>query len=258
MEITMDANFSEQKIPVRLEVFEGPLELLLHLLKKNKVSIYDIPIVKITGQYLEYLAQCKAFDIELSSDFLVMASELLLIKSKMLLPKPEEEKEEDPRQDLADRLLQYERMKKLSGFLKENEFATRYNYFKEPDYIESRPADYSDQMFDLEILISAFMDIADKIERKAPPPKTAFKAVAPREIISVEERFKYIHKKLKVGKRTKFENLFSEIKSKPVLVATFLALLDMIKGGFIAADTKDSKIYITKLKDGDIENESKI
>lgn len=253
----MDAILDEQKISVRLEVFEGPLELLLHLLKKNKVSIYDIPIVKITGQYLEYLAQCKAFDIELSSDFLVMASELLLIKSKMLLPKPEEEKE-DPRQDLADRLLQYERMKKLSGFLKENEFATRYNYFKEPDYIEARPADYSDQMFDLDILISAFLDVADKIERKAPPPKSAFKAVTPHEIIPVEGRVKYIREKLKTGKKTKFESLFSGIESKPVLVATFLALLEMIKGELIIAETENNKVYITKLKDGDMENESEI
>ena len=105
----MEAPLVDDKIAVKLEVFEGPLELLLHLLKKNKVSIYDIPIVKITGQYLEYLADCKAFDIELSSDFLVMASELLLIKSRMLLPKPEEEKE-DPRMELVERLLQYERM----------------------------------------------------------------------------------------------------------------------------------------------------
>ena len=130
----MEAPLIDDKIAVKLEVFEGPLELLLHLLKKNKVSILDIPIVKITGQFIAYLEECKKFDIELSSDFLVMASELLLIKSKMLLPKPEEEKE-DPRQDLVDRLLQYERMKKLSEFLKENEFATRYNFFKEPDYI---------------------------------------------------------------------------------------------------------------------------
>jgi len=253
----MEAVLDEQKISVKLEVFEGPLELLLHLLKKNKVSIYDIPIVKITGQYLEYLEECKAFDIELSSDFLVMASELLLIKSRMLLPKPEEEKE-DPRQDLVDRLLQYERMKKLSGFLKDNEFATRYNFFKEPDFIESRPADYSEQMFDIEILISAFLDVADKVERKTPPPKTAFKAIAPHEIVPVEGRVKYIREKLKIGKKMKFENLFSGIDSRPVLVATFLALLEMIKGELLIAETNDNKIYITKIKDGDIGYESEI
>lgn len=253
----MDASMVDDKIAVKLEVFEGPLELLLHLLKKNKVSIYDIPIVKITGQYLEYLAQCQRFDIELSSDFLVMASELLLIKSKMLLPKPEEEKE-DPRSDLVDRLLQYEKMKRLSDFLKEKEFATRYNYFKEPDYIESRPADYSDQMFDIETLISAFLDIADKMERKTPPPKSAFKAIAPREIVPVESRVKFIRERLKTGKKTKFENLFSGIDSRSVLVATFLALLEMIKGALIIAETENEKIYITKLKDGDTENESEI
>lgn len=253
----MEAPLVDDKIAVKLEVFEGPLELLLHLLKKNKVSVYDIPIVKITGQFLEYLSECKRFDIELSSDFLVMASELLFIKSKMLLPKPEEEKE-DPRQDLVERLLQYERMKKLSEFLKENEFATRYNFFKEPDYIEARPADYSDQIFDLDILISAFLDIADKTERKAPPPKSAFKAIAPHEIVPVESRVKYIREKLKTGRKMKFEKLFSGIESRPVLVATFLALLEMIKGELIIAETENNKIYITKLKDGDYEHESEI
>lgn len=253
----MEALIDEQKISVKLEVFEGPLELLLHLLKKNKVSIYDIPIVKITGQYLEYLAMCKEFDIELSADFLVMASELLLIKSKMLLPKPEEEKE-DPRQDLAERLLQYERMKKLSGFLKDNEFATRYNYFKEPEYIEQKAADYSDQTFDVEMLISAFLDVADKIERKAPPPKSAFKAVTPHEIIPVSNRVKYIREKLKIGKKTKFESIFSGIDSRPMLVATFLALLEMIKNEILIAETDKNKVYITKLKDGDLQNESEL
>lgn len=253
----MDAILDEQKISVKLEVFEGPLELLLHLLKKNKVSVYDIPIVKITGQYMEYLALCSSFDIELSADFLVMASELLLIKSKMLLPKPEEEKE-DPRLDLSERLLQYERMKKLAEFLKDNEFATRYNYFKEPDYIEQKAPDYSDQTFDIDILISAFLDIADKIERKAPPPKSAFKAVTPHEIIPVEGRVKYIRKKLKIGKKTKFENIFKGIDSRPLLVATFLAILEMIKNALLMAETENDKIYITKLKDGDINYESEL
>ena len=245
----------EQKLPVKLEVFEGPLELLLHLLKKNKVSIYDIPIVKITSQYLEYLDMCQEFDIELSADFLVMASELLLIKSKMLLPKPEEEKE-DPRQDLAERLLQYARMKKLSEFSKDNEFATRYNYIKEPDYIEAKPPDYSDQIFDIDILINAFLDVADKVERKAPPPKSAFRAVTPHEIIPVEGRVKYIRQRLKTGKKTKFEAIFKGLDSRPLLVATFLALLEMIKNEFVIAETENDKIYITKLKDGDILNES--
>ncbi|MBE7039234.1 MAG: segregation/condensation protein A [Ruminococcaceae bacterium] len=253
----MDAPLTDDKIAFKLEVFEGPLELLLHLLKKNKVSILDIPIVKITGQFIQYLVDCKKFDIELSSDFLVMASELLMIKSKMLLPKPEEEKE-DPRQDLVDRLLQYERMKKLSQFLKENEFSTRYNYFKEPEYIESKPADYSGQMFDLDILISAFLDIADKAERKTPPPKSAFKAIVPHEIVPVEGRVKYIREKLKIGKKVKFEKLFSGIESRPVLVATFLALLEMIKGQFIIAETVNNNIFITKLKDGEYEHEPQV
>lgn len=241
---------TDEKISVKLEVFEGPLELLLHLLKKNKVSIYDIPIVKITGQYMEYLAMCETFDIELSADFLVMASELLLIKSKMLLPKPEEDKE-DPREDLVERLLKYQRMKLLSGFLKEHEFATKYNFFKEPDKIEKREADYSGQSFDIEMLIAAFLDIADKAARLAPPPKSAFKAIVPPEIVPVETRVTFIRNKLKKGKKTNFGEIFEGITSKPVLIATFLALLEMIKCELVLCENKKDMIYITKIKDGD-------
>ena len=113
-------------------------------------------------------------------------------------------------------------------------------------------------MFDVEILISAFLDVADKIERKAPPPKAAFKAIAPHEIVPVEGRVKYIRERLKIGKKIKFDKLFSEIESRPVLVATFLALLEMIKGELLIAETKDNKIFITKIKDGDIGYEPEI
>ena len=101
----------DDKLSFKLQTFEGPLDLLLHLIKKNKVSVYDIPIVEITEQYLDYLSKMEEFDLEISSEFLYMASELLLIKSKMLLPRHEEE-EEDPRQNLADRLIEYEKIKK--------------------------------------------------------------------------------------------------------------------------------------------------
>ena len=144
-----------QELSFSLEIFEGPLELLLHLLKKNKVSIYDIPIESITVQYMEYLEKMEAFDMELSSEFLIMASELLYIKSKMLLPRHEEE-DEDPRKNLADRLIEYQRMKTLAGYLKEHEEDSRYLFFKEPDAIAQPAPDYSDQTFDIERLMAAF------------------------------------------------------------------------------------------------------
>ena len=114
----------------KLDAFEGPLDLLLHLITKNKVSIYDIPIVEITAQYLEAIEGIEESQLENTSEFLVMAAQLLYIKSKMLLPKPEEEEEEDPRDDLARRLAEYQQYKEASQELRKSEFWSRYMFFK--------------------------------------------------------------------------------------------------------------------------------
>ena len=170
IEILENNNLEEEsRHSVKLDVFEGPLELLLHLLKKNKVSIYDIPIVKITEQYFDYMNTLKEFDIEYSSEFVVIAAELLYIKSKMLLPKREEEDTDDPRADLAKRLADYQRMKAVSEILKEKEFSDYYNFYKEPEVLPKREADYSDQSFEIDVLFGAFLAVLDRNERKAPP-----------------------------------------------------------------------------------------
>lgn len=244
-----------EKFPVKLEVFEGPLELLMHLIKKNKFSIYDIPIVRITEQYLAYLEKLGEFDIELSSEFLVMAAELLFIKSKMLLPKHEEENEEDPRASLVERLVAYEKIKKGAEFLKENEFSTYYNFFKQPEIIERATPDYSDQTFDIELLLQAFWEVADKNERKVPPPKTSFSGIVGHEKVSITSRASYIKSFLKKGKKAKFKQIFSGITSRPALVATFLALLEMIKLSIVNVEINDDDIIITQIKDGEIVDE---
>lgn len=245
----------ENQLSVKLEVFEGPLELLLHLLKKNKVSIYDIPIVKITAQYMEYLDAYQKFDMELSSEFLLLAAELLLIKSKMLLPRHDEEEEEDPRKDLVARLEEYQKIKKAAEFLKGQEFSAYYNFFKQPDIIEKRAPDYSTQSFDLERLLDAFRVILDRTERKAPPPKTSFSGIVGHEKVSVTSRAEYIKERLRREKKISFTALFENITTRPALVATFLALLEMMKLEIVFADTSGEEIIITKLKDGEITNE---
>lgn len=245
----------ENQLSVKLEVFEGPLELLLHLLKKNKVSIYDIPIVKITAQYMEYLDAYQKFDMEISSEFLLLAAELLFIKSKMLLPRHEEEEEDDPRKDLVARLEEYQKIKKAAEFLKEQEFSTYYNFFKKPDIIEKRAPDYSTQSFDLNRLLEAFSVILDRTERKAPPPKTSFSGIVGHEKVSVTSRAEYIKNRLTREKKVSFTALFENITTRPALVATFLALLEMMKLEIVFADTSGEEIIITKLKDGDITNE---
>ncbi len=245
----------ENQLSVKLEVFEGPLELLLHLLKKNKVSIYDIPIVKITAQYMEYLDAYQKFDMEVSSEFLLLAAELLFIKSKMLLPRHEEEEEDDPRRDLVSRLEEYQKIKKAAEFLKDHEFAGHYNFFKKPDLIEKKAPDYSEQAFDLDRLLSAFAVILDKTQRKEPPPKTSFSGIVGHEKVSVTSRANYIKKRLAKERRVTFEALFEEIKTRPALVATFLALLEMMKLEIVFVDTSGDEIIITKLRDGEITNE---
>ena len=121
-------------IPVKLQVFEGPLDLLLHLIDKNKVNIYDIPIVEITNQYLEYIQEMKRQDLNIMSEFLVMAATLIDIKSKMLLPKEvnEEGEEEDPRQELVEKLLEYKLYKFMSYELKDREEDAAFTMYKVP------------------------------------------------------------------------------------------------------------------------------
>lgn len=246
---------SESKHSVKLDVFEGPLELLLHLLKKNKVSIYDIPIVSITEQYFDYMNTLKEFDIEYSSEFVVIAAELLLIKSKMLLPKREEDEAEDPRADLARRLADYQRMKAVSEVLREKEFSDYYNFYKAPDVLPKRDADYSDQAFELDALYSAFLSVLDKSERKAPPPKSAFGGVIGRVTVSVKSRADFIREKLNSKKQVTFSSLFEDNDSRQSIIATFLALLEMIKLELVKTKISGSDIYLQKLKDGEIIDE---
>ncbi len=243
-----------QDLSFALEVFEGPLELLLHLLKKNKVSIYDIPIEKITTQYMEYLDKMQKFDMELSSEFLVMASELLYIKSQMLLPRHEEE-EEDPRKNLADRLIEYQKMKAAAVFLKEHEGDGRFLFFKQPDDIAQAPPDYSDQAFDVEQLIAALSDVLIKTQRKEPPSKTSFVGIGGHEQVSSSACITHIKGKLKEKGRISFRQIFSGLDSKPKIVVSFLIILEMIRLNYVSAEIVDNEIYLTHLKDGEITNE---
>ncbi len=243
-----------QELSFSIEVFEGPLELLLHLLKKNKVSIYDIPIEKITTQYMDYLEQMQAFDMEVSSEFLLMASELLLIKSKMLLPRHEEE-EEDPRQNLADRLLAYQRMKTAALFLKEHEGDGRFLYFKQPDDIEQAPPDYSEQAFDVEQLIAALGEVLIKTQRREPPPKTSFVGIGGHEHVSSASCVSHIKGRLKHKKPVTFASVFEGLTSRAQIVVSFLIILEMIRLGHVTAEVKKEAIYLTQIKDGEIINE---
>lgn len=243
-----------QELSFDLEVFQGPLELLLHLLKKNKVSIYDIPIEKITTQYMEYLETMQSFDMELSSEFLIMASELLYIKSQMLLPR-HEEAEEDPRKNLADRLLEYQKMKACANYLQEHEGDGRFLFFKEPDNIAQAPPDYSNQSFDVEQLISALSDVLIKTQRKEPPPKTSFVGIGGHEQVSSSDCTTYLKGRLRGKGKVAFRQVFDGLDSRAKIVVSFLILLEMIRLNYVTAEIQGEEIYVTQIKDGEITNE---
>lgn len=238
----------------KLDSFEGPLDLLLHLISKNKVSIYDIPIVEITSQYLEAIDGIEESQLENTSEFLVMAAQLLYIKSKMLLPKKEDEEEEDPRDDLAQRLAEYQRYKEASDELRKNEFWSRYMFFKEEEKIDFPLPEYSKE-HTVDQLMDAFNAILQRKIRFKKPEKKAFSGIVGREKVSVEDMAEKLSGILKQKKRIEFKKAFSGKKSKPEMVATFLAILEMIRGGRIIAEYDEkSKDYILIKSKKEVDN----
>ncbi len=224
----------------KLDTFEGPLDLLLHLIAKNKVSIYDIPIVEITAQYLEAIDGIEEAELDNTSEFLVMAAQLLYIKSKMLLPKNEEEEEEDPREDLAARLAEYQRYKEASQELRRSEFSSRYMFFKEEEKIDFPVPEYN-RRHTVDELTDAFNSILQRKIRNAKPEKRAFSGIVGREKVSVTAMEERLFGLLKEHKKLNFKHAFDGEKSKPELVATFLAILEMIRQSKITADYDETE-----------------
>ena len=242
-------------IPVKLQVFEGPLDLLLHLIEKNKVDIYDIPIVEITEQYLEYVRQIPKDDMNTMSEFLVMAATLLDIKCKMLLPKEEDEEgeEEDPRAELVQKLLEYKMYKYMSYELKDLSMGADRHLFKKPsipkevsDY--QAPVDYSELIGDsnLALLNELFQNICKRQEDRIDPIRSNFGKIR-KEEVDLEKKQAYIYNYIETHKKCSFKNLLSEGRRKMEVIVTFLVILELIKVGSIdvAQDGTFSDIMIT-------------
>ena len=214
---------------LKLEVFEGPLDLLLHLIKENKMDIFDIEIESITRQYLDYIHKMKEQNLDIASAYLVMASELTLIKARMLLPRPkvddEETEEEDPREELVARLLEYQAYKEITKTLKENESKRQEIHTKLPEninnYIEENTVITGEGSIDL--LVDAFRKfLVRKSEEKPLSTKVTMKE------ITVSSRKLEIKSILKKEKKISFFKLFP-VSTKEYIVATFLAILDMAR-----------------------------
>lgn len=205
---------------IRLDIFEGPLDLLLYLIKKNHISVYDIHMSDVVDQYLRFLELMKLLDINIASEYLVIAATLINIKSKMLLPKSEEEAaQEDPQQELVDKLVEYEKYKHAAGFLRDKEDERR-KYFNRPQ-VETK---YREVFLEASIfdLISAFQTALKDV------PKDVFFEVF-KEEYSVEQKIHDLTHLLTVKKRVSLEELISSAKTKIEVVVTFLAVLELIK-----------------------------
>ena len=242
-----------EQLSFKLEAFEGPLDLLLMLIKKNKVSIYDIPIATILDQYLEVMESMKELDLEISSEFLVLAATLLQIKSRMLLPKEDDQEEEDPRTELVRRLLEYQQIKDSLEFFREHENADAGLFFKLPDAIERPPAEMNYSKMTLENLLEAYKMSCVKLERKLPPPKRSFSGIVGYEKVSIKEKVRKIWNGLVEKGRILFRDIFRGVKSRPEAVASFLAVLEMMKLNKIWVEDTDvnGEYSVTKITDDD-------
>ncbi len=229
-----------ETISYKLPVFEGPLDLLLYLVQKHKLNIYDIPIAQVLEQYLAAIRQMQDYDMEVASEFLEMAARLVYIKSVMLLPRYEEETEEFKR-ELTGQLIEYQLCQQMARRLAADyvggDLFVRPAEEVEPDLIYRR-AHQPEEMLD------AYLAAAGRGKRRLPPPAQAFSGIVSRKIVSVSSRIGYVLRRLYTQPRVRYTSLFERAESKSELVATFLALLELIKSKRICVEDSDGGLEI--------------
>jgi segregation and condensation protein A len=218
-----------EAIRISLQSFEGPLDLLVHLIKKNKMSVYDIQISLITKQYLTYLDLMQELNLDVASEFLVMAATLIHVKSRLLLPRPETAtgdptEDEDPRDVLVRRLLEHQKFKAAAELLHERETMRSAQWTRPDARVEHLAGDgYEPEIeVDLFSLLSAFRTVLERARERPPMP-------LPREEVSIESRIEELLARLSETEACGFEQLFDDVASRPELIVTFLAVLEMIR-----------------------------
>lgn len=243
-------NLSDKYI-VTIDNFDGPLDLLLHLIKEQDIDIYDIKIEDITKQYLDYIKHMKELNLEIASEYLVMASELIEMKSKMLLPKKREKEEddyeEDPRELLIERLLAYKRYKEVTSEFKDLELTRKMIFTREPDNL-NRYAKEEESIEELGVadLIDAFNNLLKRKELDRPIATKITK-----KELSVAEKVNKIKNILRNKKKINFEDIF-EVSTKEEVIISFLSVLEMVKKDEILL-TQDGnfKNIVISLKEGE-------
>lgn len=234
-----------EKMTFHLSAFDGPLDLLLHLIAKNKINIYDIPISLILEQYMEVLREAQATDMEVAGDFIAMAAQLMLIKSRMLLPKEknEAEEEEDPRTQLVEQLLEYQRIRVVQPFFRAHSEVGRDILTRPPEPLERKKK--FEGTLPPEKLPDAARRMLTRIGRKLPPPVSAFSGIVGRERVPVHTRIAAILLRFRRKATLNFHSLFQGAESRSEIVATFLAVLELSKTNRIYIDGEGENTTLT-------------
>ncbi len=235
-----------ERLLFKLDVFEGPLDLLLHLIAKHKLDIYDIPITRLLEQYLDYIGRMRAADLEVASEFLAMAARLVYMKTVSLLPRHEEE-EKELKRELTGQLLEYRLCKEMAEKLRERSRGGLI-FTRAP---LKRPEDKSYRLLhEKEVLRSAYLAAAGRGRRKLPPPRTAFTGIVSRRMVSVESRIVFVLEKLYRRERLPYDEFF-RAGDRSEKVATFLAMLELLKSGRIRISDDNSFVYLGSASGGE-------
>ena len=231
-----DFESSPDAYHVKLDAFEGPLDLLLHLIRRSELNVYDIPIALITKQYLEYVELMQEMNLDVAGEFLVMASTLIHIKSRMLLPRPDPAEEdggseEDPREALVRRLLEHQKFKAAADLLHDRETLRGAQYTRADASIAAAAGEPFEPELEVDLftLLSAFRGVLERANRRP-------RMVLPPDQISIEDRIEQLLARLSETEACGFEDLFADGDgSRPFMIVTFLALLEMIRLKLIRA-----------------------
>jgi len=213
--------------PVHLANFEGPLDLLLHLIKKHELNVYDIPIAVVTRQYLDHLDLMAELDLDVAGEFLVMAATLIHIKSRMLLPRPDpkqDDPEEDPRDALIRRLVEHQRFKAAAELLHEKEIQRSAQWGRPDERVSDVVGEAPEVEIDVDLfsLMTAFRQVLDRVKLRP-------RVILPPEQVSIESRIEQLQMRLSETDACGFEDLFADVQTRGGMIVTFLALLEMIR-----------------------------
>lgn len=232
-----------EQLSFKIQVFEGPLELLLHLIGKHKLNIYDIPILTLVEQYMYAIRQMKERDLEIASSFLEMAARLVYIKTASLLPVGNDA--EELKRELTGELLEYRDCQLMAAKLSEQ--AKGFDYFARAPQTFERDLRYNRSHAPKEIY-RAYLSAVGKGKRRLPPPISAFSEIVARKIVSVSSKIVFVMRKLWNGQKIRFNQLFETAGNRSEMVATFLAVLELTKAKRVSVEQDNEEISLTLLK----------